>query len=330
MFRRVTLIVMDSLGVGALPDAVAYGDAGANTLGHIVTAYPKLNAPNLTKLGLFNIDGLELLGRKVNHTVGAYGRLAEASKGKDTITGHWEIAGLLTEIPFQTFETFPEDFMRAFEQRIGVGTLGNYAASGTEIIEILGPAHESTGKPIIYTSNDSVFQIAVNTSVISLARLYEICEIAREMLQGPMLVGRVIARPYEIRDGKRVRTSDRRDYAVSPPLPTLLDNVIAAGLDVISIGKIHDIFAGHGTGTSIHTEDNDDGCRKTIEAMRGDTSGLIFTNLVDFDSKYGHRRNPEGYAHAIESFDQFLPEIFAAMRNDEILMLCADHGNDPV
>ena len=329
-FSRVTLIVIDSLGIGALPDAADYRDEEANTFAHIVSSYPGIDLPNLSSLGIFNIDGLGSIGRSLSETIGTYCRVGEASKGKDTITGHWEIAGLRTDIPFLTFEQFPAEFMEKFEEAIGIGTLGNYAASGTEIIEILGPEHESTGKPIIYTSNDSVFQIAANTAVIPLERLYEICETARTMLQGPMLVGRVIARPYEMQDGKRVRTSDRKDYAVAPPEPTLLDNVIMSGLDVISIGKIHDIFAGSGTGTSIHTDDNADGCIKTVEAMKSKSNGLIFTNLVDFDSKFGHRRDAAGYAQALERFDNELPDIMSVLRNDEILMLCADHGNDPV
>ncbi|MDR1028457.1 MAG: phosphopentomutase, partial [Clostridiales Family XIII bacterium] len=250
--ERVTLIVLDSLGVGALPDAGEYGDAGAHTLAHILAAAPDIRIPNLRKLGLCAIEGAtgvlpprgmpdgraaedeqaiaaEIRGSDYG---GVYGRLSEASKGKDTITGHWEIAGIVTETPFRTFARFPDTFMRAFEAAIGMETLGNYAASGTEIIEVLGPEHERTGQPIIYTSHDSVFQIAANTAVIPLERLYAICETARNMLTGPMLVGRVIARPYIMRDGKRIRTSDRRDYAVPPPGKTLLDHVKDAGMEV--------------------------------------------------------------------------------------------------
>jgi phosphopentomutase len=260
---------------------------------------------------------------------GAYARLLEASKGKDTITGHWEIAGLFTEVPFKTRERFPDAFMRAFEERIGVGTLGNLAASGTEIIEELGPEHERTGKPIVYTSADSVFQIAANTTVIPIERLYEICRVAREMLVGDLLTGRVIARPYIVENGKRVRTSDRKDYAVSPTGATLLDRVKEAGLTVCAIGKISDIFNGQGITEAIHTEDNADGVNKTIEALGRDFGGLIFTNLVDFDSKFGHRRDARGYGDALAAFDARLPALMAAMGEDELLILCADHGNDP-
>ncbi len=329
MKKRVVLVVLDSLGIGALPDANAFGDAGSNTLRSIVKAMPGFEIPNLRNLGIGNIEGLTDLGIGVQSPIGAYGRMSEASVGKDTITGHWEIAGLLTNTPFKTYDKFPENFMRKFEKAIGVGTLGNYAASGTEIIEDLGPEHEHTGKPIIYTSADSVFQIAANTAVIPLDRLYEICGTARKMLVGDVAVGRVIARPYVIENGKRVRTSDRKDYAVAPPAKTLLDNIKDAGQDVIAIGKISDIFAGEGITKSIHTESNSDGVDQTIKAIAGNSVGLIFTNLVDFDSKYGHRRDAAGYGHAIENFDKRLPEIEDSLGNDDILVLCADHGNDP-
>jgi phosphopentomutase len=333
--KRVTMIVLDSLGIGALPDAAEYGDAGANTLAHILDALPGIQIPNLRALGLCNIEGAGNFAGEaaaslaVPSPLGAFGRLGEISKGKDTITGHWEIAGVLTETPFQTFLRFPDAFMEEFEAAIGIGTLGNYPASGTVIIDELGPEHERTGKPIVYTSSDSVFQIAANTDVIPLKRLYEICEIARAMLQGPMLVGRVIARPYVMEGEKRVRTSDRHDYAVAPPEKTLLDQLKDGGMEVVSIGKIKDIFAGQGVTRALHTNDNDDGVRKTIQIMKEEFSGLIFTNLVDFDAKFGHRRDTAGYGKAIEEFDAVLPEIMAAMREDEMLMLTADHGNDP-
>lgn len=330
--KRVTLIVLDSLGIGALPDAENYGDKGAATLQHIVENYKEFNAPNLKKLGFFNIDGARELGMSAAEPTGAFARLGEKSKGKDTITGHWEIAGLFTEIPFKTYpDGFPSDFMEAYENAIGIGTLGNCTASGTEIIEELGPEHEKTGKPIVYTSADSVFQIAANTAVIPLERLYEICETARKMLVGDVSCGRVIARPYVIdENGKRQRTADRRDYAVSPSGSTLLDAVKETGKTVCAIGKISDIFNGQGVTESIHTESNMDGVDKTIEALGRDFEGFIFTNLVDFDSKFGHRRDPIGYGRAIEEFDARLPEIIAAMSDDDVLMLCADHGNDPV
>ena len=327
--KRVTLIVLDSLGIGAMPDAEKYGDAGAHTLGHIADSMPEIKIPNLVKLGIGRIDGVTNI-EKENNPTGSFGRLTERSTGKDTITGHWEMAGLYTEIPFKTFPVFPKDFMDAYEKAIGMETLGNYAASGTEIIEDLGPEHEKTGKPIIYTSADSVFQIAVNTAVIPLEKLYHICEVAREMLVGDVQVGRVIARPYVIENGKRTRTSDRKDYAVSPSGKTILDSVKDSGKVTYAIGKINDIFNGHGVSISVHTESNMDGVDKTIEALHTDFEGFLFTNLVDFDSKYGHRRDPVGYGKCIEDFDRRLPEIVSAMKPDDILILCADHGNDPV
>jgi phosphopentomutase len=327
--KRVTVIVIDSLGIGALPDAESYGDAGADTLLHIMEASPALKIPNLLSLGLGNIRGAAGGRYAVKSPRGAYVRLMEASKGKDTITGHWEIAGLFTEVPFKTRERFPDSFMRAFEQRIGVGTLGNYAASGTVIIDELGPEHERTGKPIVYTSADSVFQIAANTAVIPLERLYDICLAAREMLTGDLSTGRVIARPYVTENGKRVRTSDRKDYAVSPSGPTLLDRVKEAGLTVCAVGKISDIFNARGITESVHTDSNMDGVDKTLEALSRDFDGLIFTNLVDFDSKFGHRRDTAGYGAALAEFDARLPEIMSALSDGELLILCADHGNDP-
>ncbi|MDR1778171.1 MAG: phosphopentomutase [Clostridiales Family XIII bacterium] len=329
--KRVILIVLDSLGVGAMPDAAAYGDTGADTLGHIWQSCPDMKFPHLRAQGFANVDAITAAANLgTTAATGAFGRCSEASKGKDTITGHWEIAGLQTDVPFLTFEHFPEDFIRRFEKEIGREVLGNYPASGTVIIEDLGPEHEATGKPIVYTSHDSVFQIAACTDVIPLAQLYEFCETARALLTGPIQVGRVIARPYIIEGGRRVRTSDRRDYSVPPPEKTLLDILTEADRGVTSIGKIHDIFSGCGTGTSIHTEDNAHGIRVTIEEMKKDGASLIFTNLVDFDSKYGHRRDPAGYAKAIEEFDAALPEIQAALRPDDILLLTADHGNDPI
>ena len=326
--KRVILIVLDSLGIGALPDAEKYGDAGAHTLEHIADVMPDFKIPGLVKLGLGEIDGVTKI-KKDNAPAGAFGRLAEKSNGKDTITGHWEIAGLYTEVPFKTFPEFPKEFMEAYEKAIGIETLGNYAASGTEIIETLGPEHEKTGKPIIYTSADSVFQIAANTAVIPLEKLYHMCEVAREMLVGDVQVGRVIARPYVIENGKRTRTADRKDYAVSPSGKTLLDSVKDFGQVVYAIGKIKDIFNGHGVSISVHTESNMDGVDKTLEGMHADFEGFVFTNLVDFDSKYGHRRDAAGYGRAIEDFDARLPEIINAMKPDDILILCADHGNDP-
>ncbi len=330
MVKRVTIIVLDSLGVGALPDADIYGDAGADTLGHIEDRY-SLDIPNLRKLGLGNIKGTAGGRLSVQSPSGAFGRFAESSKGKDTITGHWEIAGLCTETPFKTYpEGFPKEFMDEFSKAIGRGYIGNCRASGTEIIKELGEEHEKSGKVIIYTSDDSVFQVAANTDVIPLEELYSICEKAREMLHGEYACGRVIARPYILKDGERIRTSDRKDYSVSPPEDTMLDIISRSGKKVYAVGKIRDIFNGRGVSEAVHTENNDDGITKTIEAMSMDFDGLIFTNLVDFDSKFGHRRDPEGYGKAIEAFDRRLPEIIGSMRDEDILIMCSDHGNDPV
>lgn len=329
--KRVTIIVLDSLGVGELPDAEAYGDKGTDTLGHILDRYP-LQIPNLRALGMGNITDAAGGRLKVDAPTGCFGRFREASKGKDTITGHWEIAGLRVDVPFKTYhDGFPQELMDEFSKRIGRGYLGNCVASGTEIIEELGDEHERTGKVIVYTSADSVFQIAANTAVVPLEELYRICGIARELLVGEYSCGRVIARPYiKGEDGKRVRTADRHDYAVSPPEKTMLDIVSEYGKEVYAIGKISDIFNGQGVGTSVHIESNDDGVTKTIEALQQDFEGLIFTNLVDFDSKFGHRRDPIGYGQAIEAFDQRLPEILGAMKDDDMLVLCSDHGNDPI
>jgi len=328
---RVILIVMDSLGIGALPDAVEFGDAGADTFGHIYDAYPTMQIPNLQLLGFGNIDFVAHHKLRVDHPKGAFGRAMEVSRGKDTITGHWEIAGIRTEVPFKTYpDGFPALFIESFEKAIGTQVIGNYAASGTVIINDLGPEHEASGKPIVYTSADSVFQIAANTDVIPLERLYQICLTAREMLQGEFACGRVIARPYVIKDGQRIRTSDRKDYAVSPPSPTILNGIQTAGQSVIAIGKIGDIFNLSGITKSIHTDNNMDGMTKTIESISEEFNGLIFTNLVDFDSKFGHRRDPVGYARAIEEFDRRLPEVFNIMKPNDYLFLCADHGNDPV
>ena len=329
--KKVIMMVTDSMGVGAMPDAENYGDKGADTLGHIIERCGGLHIPNLMKLGIGNIDGISWGNLAVDAPVGCFGKMAEISKGKDTTTGHWEIAGLRTEVPFKTYpQGFPAEFMAAFEKEIGIGCLGNYPASGTEIIEVLGPEHEATGKPIVYTSADSVFQIAANIDVVPLERLYEICRIARKLLVGDWACGRVIARPYVMKDGKRERTPDRRDYAVTPPADTLLDRVSGGGKVMYGVGKIGDIFNEKGLTENIHTVSNMDGVDKTIEAMKQDFEGFIFTNLVDFDSKYGHRRDPEGYGRCIEEFDARLPEIMDAMGEEDVLMIVADHGNDPV
>jgi len=328
---KVIMIITDSLGVGAMPDAASYGDVGADTFGHILEKSGSLNIPNLLKLGFGNIEGVAEGKLAVENPMGCYGKMAELSKGKDTTTGHWEIAGIKTDIPFKTYpKGFPKEFMDTFCEKIGTECLGNYPASGTAIIEELGPEHEATGKPIVYTSADSVFQIAVNTAVVPLERLYEICKIAREMLVGDWACGRVIARPYVMKDGQRERTSDRRDYAVTPPEETILDYIAAAGYEVYGVGKIGDIFNKKGLTTDIHTVSNMDGVDKTIEAIKMDFDGFLFTNLVDFDSKYGHRRDPIGYGKCIEEFDARLPEIIEAMGEDDVMIITADHGNDPI
>lgn len=333
--KKVILIVTDSLGVGALPDAAAYKDEGADTFGHIADSFEKegmeLKIPNLKRLGFCNIEGAAGGRFAADFPEGAYGRCMELSKGKDTTTGHWEIAGLMTTVPFKTYpDGFPKEFMDKFEEAIGTKTLGNYPASGTEIIEKLGDEHERTGKPIVYTSADSVFQIAANTDVIPLERLYQICETAREMLHGEFACGRVIARPYVKVDGKRKRTSDRHDYSVTPPEETALDKLVKAGKTVYSVGKIRDIFNGRGITDGVKTKSNMDGVDKTVSAIAMDFEGLIFTNLVEFDSEYGHRRDPVGYGRAIEAFDARIPEIVSAMGRDDMLIICADHGTDPV
>lgn len=332
--RRVIVMVLDSLGVGALPDAKAFGDEGADTFGHIAAKMPDFSIPHLQELGFGNIPDAAGGRFAVADFKGAVMRLAEKSCGKDTTTGHWEIAGLLTETPFKTYpDGFPKDFIQQYEEAIGRQVMGNYPASGTEIIEVLGEEHEKTGKPIVYTSADSVFQIAVNTAVIPLEELYRICQIARDMLVGEWACARVIARPYIIENGKRIRTSDRRDYSVTPPGKTILDAISGTGKMVAAVGKIEDIFAGQGITEAVHTTGNMDGVDKTIAFMKRSAendSGLIFTNLVDFDSKFGHRRDPYGYGNAIMEFDNRIPEICAAMKEDDVLMLCADHGNDPI
>lgn len=329
MIKRTAIIVLDSLGMGQMPDSESYGDKGADTLGHILDNYA-LDIPNLRALGVGNIDGAAGGRLALKNPEGSFGRFAEKSKGKDTITGHWEIAGIYTEKPFKTYPNgFPDKLMKKFCEKTGRGYIGNFRASGTEIIKELGEEHEKSGKVIVYTSADSVFQIAANTDIVPLEELYRICETARGLLTGEYACGRVIARPYIIKDGQRVRTSDRKDYAVSPPEDTMLDMIKNYGRQVYAIGKISDIFNGKGVSVSVHTESNDDGITKTVEALEENFEGLIFTNLVDFDSKFGHRRDPKGYGRAIEAFDRRLGEILTAMKDDDMLVLCSDHGNDP-
>ncbi|WAM34613.1 phosphopentomutase [Caldicellulosiruptor morganii] len=327
---KVVLIVLDSVGVGELEDAKLYGDEGSNTLSNTSYAVGGLDLKNLYKLGIGNITDIK--GTPPNpNAIGVFGKSREKSKGKDTITGHWEIAGVILEEPFKTFpQGFPEELIEEFERRIGRKVLGNKVASGTEIIKELGEEHMKTGYPIVYTSADSVFQIAAHEEVIPLEKLYEICEIARGMLVGKWLVARVIARPFVGKDRNSfVRTYNRKDFAVEPPYETLLDNVKDSSLEVVGIGKIEDIFAKRGLTVSIHTEGNMDGINKTLKAMDEVKDGLIFTNLVDYDMLYGHRNDPIGYARALVEFDERLPEIFEKLKEDDILIITADHGCDP-
>ena len=322
---------MDSVGAGELPDAGRYGDTGSHTLNHIFERYPQMNLPNLSSLGLASISGVKIAPFR-GRVRGAYGKMAERSEGKDTITGHWEICGLTMDEPFRTFteEGFPEEFIAAFEARIGRSVIGNYSASGTEMIRVLGEEHRRTGSPIVYTSADSVFQVAANVEVIPMETLYEYCEAARELLVGQWLVGRVIARPFIEKDGNYVRISGRHDYTYDPKSETILDRISQAGQEVCAVGKITDIFSGNGITSSVYTNGNDDGVYRTVEYMESCRQGLIFTNLIDFDSMYGHRRDPEGYGRALEEFDAMLPAVIHRMKPEDLLIICADHGNDPV
>lgn len=325
---RVILIVLDSVGIGELPDAHLYNDIGSNTLGNIAKHYPDLKLPNLMAMGLGNIDRDNLLEKTAAPTA-AFGKAMEQSAGKDTTTGHWEISGVVLQKPFPVFANgFPLAFMDAFEQAIGIKTIGNYAASGTAIINDLGDEHLRTGFPIVYTSADSVFQIAMHESVFPIEKQYEICQIARNMLVGDYEVGRVIARPFTGASGQYTRTSRRKDFAVDPP-ETILDALQKSGKDVYAIGKITDIFNGKGISRYVKTVDNLAGIRATIDAIKEPTTGLIFTNLVDFDMLFGHRRDIPGYAKALMEFDAYLPEITGNLKEGDLLIITADHGNDP-
>lgn len=328
-FCRVVWIVLDSVGIGKMPDSLAYdGPLDSDTLGNIARQRP-LSLPNLCRLGLGNIRPLAGLPPEAA-PIGSFGKCALASPGKDTTTGHWEMVGIHLAKPFPLYPNgFPPDVMEAFEGAIGRGTLGNKAASGTEILKELGEEHVRTGKPIVYTSADSVFQIAAHEEVIPLAELYRYCEIARALLQGPHEVGRVIARPFLGTPGAFTRTANRHDYAVPPPPGMLLDLLAEKGIAVHSIGKIADIFLGRGIAVSDKTKSNGDGMAKTLASMETTGAGLIFVNLVDFDSLYGHRNDVEGYAKALEATDQWLPDLLAKLHPDDLLILTADHGCDP-
>jgi phosphopentomutase len=327
-FDRVIWVVLDSVGIGELPDAADYGDVGRTTLGHIAESRP-LNIPNLARLGLANISPLQHL-KAATAPLGAYGKGATHSPGKDTTTGHWEMAGVWLDEAFPVYPLgFPRDLIDEFDRQIGRGTIGNKPASGTEIIKELGEEHVRTGKPIVYTSGDSVFQIATHEDVIPIAELYRMCEIARKLLDGPHRVGRVIARPFAGTPGKFVRTPRRHDYAVDPPRPMLMDVLADRGVPVFGIGKIHDIYNGRGVKDYLTTKDNVDGMEKLTAAVRERKNGLIFCNLVDFDMLYGHRKDVEGFARSLEEFDRLLQGFLPLLKGSDLLMITADHGCDP-
>ena len=326
--KRAILIVLDSVGVGALPDAASYNDEGANTVGHIAQK-TDLKLPNMCALGFGHIPNTYLA--PASDIVGAYGRAAEKSSGKDTTTGHWEISGITLEKPFPTYPNgFPKEVIDAFEKAANVKTIGNYAASGTAILDELGEEHLRTGCPIVYTSADSVFQIAAHEDLFPLPKLYEMCEIARNLLQGEHAVGRVIARPFVgTEKGKFTRTGGRRDYSLEPIRTSMLDVMSQNGLDVLGVGKIEDIFAHRGLTGSNHAAGNPACVEAMLDYMKTDFNGLLFVNLVDFDMVYGHRRDVEGYRKALETFDAQLPDIMSKMTNDDLLIITADHGCDP-
>ena len=328
--NRVIVIVLDSVGIGEGPDAAAFGDVGSNTLGNIARVVGGLNVPNMETMGLANIAALQGLVPQLKPGA-AYGKMAEVSAGKDTSTGHWELMGIHLNQAFPLYpDGFPSEVMDRYEAETGRGWLGNYPASGTVIIDELGEEHMRTGKTIVYTSGDSVFQIAAHEEIIPIDELHKICSTAREILRGKHEVSRIIARPFVGNPGNFERTANRHDYSVKPPQPTVLDMLNEAGLMVHAVGKINDIFDGEGINSTIHTRDNMDGVDKTIAAISDRRErGLIFTNLVDFDAKFGHRNNPEGYANALVEFDQRLPEIVDSLADDDVLVLTADHGNDP-
>jgi phosphopentomutase len=331
VFKRIFLIVMDSVGIGEAPDAEAFGDKGADTLGHIAEKMNGLDMPNMAKLGLSNIRQLKGI-EKVNKPWAVYTKMKEASTGKDTMTGHWEMMGLNIKTPFQVFpEGFPDELIQELEKRTGRKVIGNKPASGTAILDELGEEHIKTGAIIVYTSADSVLQIAAHEEIVPLDELYKICKIARELtLDEKYMVGRVIARPFTGQPGNFKRTANRHDYAIKPFGRTVMNELKDSGFEVIAIGKISDIFDGEGVTKSLRTISNQDGMDKLISTLSMDFTGLSFLNLVDFDALYGHRRDPIGYGKALEEFDARLPEAFAKMGDDDLLMITADHGNDPV
>jgi phosphopentomutase len=325
---RVILIVLDSVGVGELPDAAVYGDEGSDTLGNIARQIT-LDIPTLRQLGVTRVSSVPVIFSDPE-PLGAYGRMAERSPGKDSVTGHWELAGLVLDKPFPVFaDGFPADLIAAFEKRIGRGTLANKAASGTLIIEELGTEHMRTGKPIVYTSADSVFQIAAHEDTVPIDELYRWCEVAFDLAGRGLGVGRVIARPFVGPPGAFRRTANRRDFALTPFAPTLLDRVKDAGFPVVAIGKVEDLFAGRGITSAVHTAGDDDGMDQIVSAMAGTPRGLIFANLVEFDTQFGHRNDVAGYAANLERFDRRLADFLPHLGPRDLLVLTADHGNDP-
>ncbi|WP_010095997.1 phosphopentomutase [Ornithinibacillus scapharcae] len=330
-FNRVFLVVMDSVGIGEAPDAEQFNDKGADTLGHIAEHMNGLKMPNMGALGLSNIKelkGIEKSAKPMAH----FTKMQEASNGKDTMTGHWEIMGLHITQPFQTFpDGFPAELIQELESRTGRKVIGNKPASGTEILDELGKEHMETGSLIVYTSADSVLQIAAHEEIVPIEEQYRICEIARELtLDEKYMVGRVIARPFIGEPGAFERTSNRHDYALKPFGKTVMNTLADAKFDVIAIGKISDIYDGEGVTKSLRTKDNDDGMTKLVETLDMDFHGISFLNLVDFDAKYGHRRDPQGYGEALEAYDARLPEVLEKLKSDDLLIITADHGNDPV
>ncbi|SIS37018.1 phosphopentomutase [Salimicrobium flavidum] len=330
-FKRVFLVVMDSVGIGEAPDAEQFNDKGADTLGHIAERMNGLHMPNIGKLGLSNIREIQGID-KADHPQAHYTTMVEASNGKDTMTGHWEIMGLYIDKPFRTFpDGFPDELLDQIKEKTGRGIVGNKPASGTEIIKELGEHHLETGDLIVYTSADSVIQIAAHEEVIPPEELFEICEFTRELTRDEKyMVGRVIARPFIGKPGEFERTSNRHDYALKPFGKTVMNDLEDEDYDVVALGKISDIYDGEGVTEAIRTDDNDDGMDKFIKSMDEDFNGLNFLNLVDFDAKFGHRRDPEGYGKALEAFDERLPQVLEKMNDDDLLIITADHGNDPV
>lgn len=326
--KRVFLIVLDSVGIGAMEDAADFGDAGTNTLRSAAQS-SCFHMPNMAQLGFFNIDGMDW-AEGVASPKAAYGRMKEASKGKDTTIGHWEIAGVISEKPLPVYPNgFPEDVLEEFSRKTGRGVICNKPYSGTEVIKDYGEEHEKTGKLIVYTSADSVFQIAAHEDIVPTETLYEYCKIAREILRGQHSVGRVIARPFNGTPGNYQRTSGRHDFSLEPPGETMLDVLKADGQEVIGVGKIRDIFAGRGVTSFVFTKSNADGIAHTMDYLKQNFNGLCFINLVDYDMLYGHRNDIDGYAKALAEFDQALPQIMDAMNEDDVLMITADHGCDP-